>query len=290
MQNKISGYDPRKATFEGIDIDQWDCSKWKQWKPKHTGSSTDYAATVEREYLRIKHAVQQANQQLTIDKVKIKLKLTSPNAIGLQGTFPCKPGDIGKNGNPNKQYILSLGHAASDTGIKLAIAKARDLDIQLSARAFNWTSDLLGKEAQKIAPEEKQTEKTVSTLIAEFQKEYWKTREKNRQTLYTLKKLLYSIQKLPCDKPLSKESLIQAVETTKPNSFNRKFLVSHLKRFCNSCGFDSVSLLDSYSGKNIKRRTRILPNDELIVKQFKLIGQPLSPRATSKAISSEQWQ
>lgn len=291
MQAKISGYDPRKAIFDNIPIDQWDCSKWKQWKPKHTGSPTDYIARLEREYLRIKYAVQQSNQQLTLDKVKIKLKLTSPNAIGLQGTFPCKPGDVGKNGSPNKQYILSLGYGANDNGIKLAIAKARDLDIQLSAKAFNWTTDLLGKEAQKIAQEETQPEKLIRDLIEEFEKEYWKTRSKNRQTSRTLGICLDHLKKLPYDKPLSAQLLIQAMETTKPQSRYRQNLLWQLKRFCKFCGFDAINLLDSYSCKVIKASKRYLPTDELIVNQFDLIGKPLSPHASGKKIyTPEQWQ
>ena len=74
--------------------------------------------------MRIKHCIERSNTALTLDKVKVNLKLTSYKSIGLEGTFPCKPGDVGKNGSRNKQYTLSLGFTANDVGLKAAITKA----------------------------------------------------------------------------------------------------------------------------------------------------------------------
>jgi len=96
-------FDLRTSEWDGTPIDKWEPSKWKQWKAKQT----DELAKVEREYLRIKHSVQQANAALSLDRIKIKLKLSSPKSIALQGTFPCRPGDVGKQGSPNKQYTIT---------------------------------------------------------------------------------------------------------------------------------------------------------------------------------------
>jgi hypothetical protein len=72
MPSHESGtYDPRKIVWDGIPIEQWEPSKWKQWKPKYTAS--DENIKIEREYLRIKYAIQQANSALSLDRVKIKL-------------------------------------------------------------------------------------------------------------------------------------------------------------------------------------------------------------------------
>ncbi|CCH64947.1 hypothetical protein RINTHM_4790 [Richelia intracellularis HM01] len=73
---------------------------------------------------------------MILDKVKVKLKLTSYKSPGLQGTFPCKPGDLGKNGSVNRQYTLSLGFTANDVGLTGVITKARELDLLLITRQF----------------------------------------------------------------------------------------------------------------------------------------------------------
>jgi len=142
-KNLSIAYNPRKAEWEGIPIDKWEPSKWKQWKAKM--SAKDEFVKLEREYLRIKYSVMQANLALSLDAVKVKLKLTNGKTIALQGTFPCKPGDIGKNNSSNKQYTISLGFAANDVGLKAAVAKARELDLLLMTKQFQWTAELLGK-------------------------------------------------------------------------------------------------------------------------------------------------
>jgi hypothetical protein len=248
--NESSTYDPRKAEWDGTPIEQWEASKWKQWKPKHSASDED--AKMEREYLRIKHAVNQANSALSLDRVKIKLKLTSAKSIGLQGTLPCKSGDVGINNRPNKQYTLSLGFPANDVGVKAAINKARELDFLLITKQFQWTPELLGKQAQKLAtPEEKKAGKLVRELIEEYERKFWKTHEKNRQGIRTWEShYMRHLKKLPQDVPMSLEALEEALEKTKPNSSSRFFLTWQLKKFCDFCGIDGIKTIDSYATPN----------------------------------------
>ena len=183
MSKQANIYDPRKAEWDGISIDQWEPSKWKQWKAKENSAE---CVKSEREYLRIKHAVSQANTALSLDRVKIKLKLTSFKSIGLQGTFPCKPGDRGKDGSANRQYTICLGHVANDVGIKLAVNKARELDLLLVTKQFVWTLELLGKQAQKLPlSEEIKPKKLIQELIQDYEREFWKTHERNRQGVRT---------------------------------------------------------------------------------------------------------
>ncbi|NJS16447.1 MAG: integrase, partial [Nostocaceae cyanobacterium CSU_2_110] len=83
MSNKqFSSYNPRKAEWEGTLIDQWEPSLWKQWKAKE--SDKNNFIKLEREYLRIKYSVSQANLALSLDTVKVKLKLTNAKTIALQ--------------------------------------------------------------------------------------------------------------------------------------------------------------------------------------------------------------
>lgn len=190
--NQTSTYNLRNAEWEGIPIDKWEPSKWKLWKAKV--SAKDEFVKLEREYLRIKYSVIQANLALSLDRVKVKLKLTNGKTIALQGTFPCKSGDIGKNNSSNRQYTISLGFAANDVGLKAAVAKARELDLLLMTKQFQWTPELLGKKAQKLIPDgDKSPVKTIGELIEDYQEEFWKTHEKIGRVLKLGKAIIYDI-------------------------------------------------------------------------------------------------
>ncbi|MFQ4140629.1 integrase [Chlorogloeopsis sp. ULAP02] len=289
--NQSSSYDPRKAEWDGVPIEKWEPSKWKQWKSKHT--ATDEFVKMEREYLRIKHTVEQANTALSLDRVKIKLKLTSAKSIGLQGSFPCKAGDVGKNGSPHKQYTLSLGFVANDIGVKAAIAKARELDLLLITKQFQWTPELLGKQAQKLASlNEGKNAKLISELIQEYEQEFWKTHEQNRQGIRTWEShYIRHLKKLPQDSPLSQESLEVALQKTKPNTPSRFYLAWQLKKFCEFCGFDGIKIINSYATPLPTPTIRKIPNDDEIIQGFAKIGVPLSPYASKENITlPEQWQ
>jgi integrase len=291
LSNGLSTYDPRKAQWDGTAIEEWEASKWKQWKPKHPAS--DECAKIEREYLRIKHAIAQANSALSLDRVKIKLKLTSVKSIGLQGTLPCKPGDIGINNRPSKQYTLSLGFPANDVGIKAAINKARELDFLLITKQFQWTQDLLGKQGQKVTfSEENKADKLIRELIEEYEREFWKTHEKNRQGIRTWEShYLRHLKKLPQDVSLSLQALEEALEKTKPNSSSRFFLTWQLKKFCDFCGVDGIKTINSYATPNPNPVIRKIPSDEEIIQGFSKIGAALSPFASKENVTlPEQWQ
>ncbi|BAZ39531.1 hypothetical protein NIES4101_54850 [Calothrix sp. NIES-4101] len=294
FSTETSTYDPRKAEWEGISIEKWEAAKWKQWKAKYP--ATDDLVKIEREYLRIKHSVQVANSALSLERVKVKIKLTSAKSIGLQGTFPCKVGDVGKNGSLNKQYTISLGFTANDVGVKASVAKARELDLLLITKQFQWTPELLGKQAQNTQSQfliaENKPEKLIKELIQEYEQEFWKTHIKNRQGLRTWDShYLRHLKKLPPDMPLNLESLEAALDKTKPNTSSRFFLSWQLKKFCDFCGFDGVKTVDSYATPKPHPAIRRIPHDEEIIQGFDLIGTPLSPFASKDNITfPEQWQ
>ncbi|MFN6569152.1 integrase [Dendronalium sp. ChiSLP03b] len=289
--SEASTYDIRKSVWDGIPIDQWEPSKWKQWKPKQPAS--DENAKMEREYLRIKHAIGQANSALSLDRIKVKLKLTSPKTIALQGTFPCRPGDVGKHGSPNKQYTISCGFVANDAGVKMAVLKARELDLLLMTKQFQWTPDLLGKQAHNLgALDKNKPEQLISELIQEYEREFWKTHEKNRQGIRTWEThYMRHLKKLPQDVPLSAQSLAAALEKTKANTSGRFFLVWQLKKFCEFCGIDDFKTIYAYMTPKPHPTIRKIPSDEEIIQGFIKMGMPLSAYASKENLTQpEQWQ
>ena len=290
-EQQFCSYNPRRAQWNDIPIDKWEPAKWKQWKPKPPAS--DREAKVEREYLRIKHAINQANLALSLDKVKIKLKLTSAKSIALQGTFPCKLGDTGKNNSLNKQYTISLNLVANDTSGKTAIAKARELDLLLITNQFQWTPELLGKQALHIELQQHfEPQKSIGDLIQQYKDEFWKTHEQNRQGLRTWEThYLRHLKKLPQDVPLSLKALEQALKATKPNTSSRFYLTWQLKKFCNFCKFDDNQLIDSYVTPLPSPKIRRIPGDEEIIRGFSQIAIPLSPYVSKEnVVLPEQWK
>ncbi|BAY82080.1 hypothetical protein NIES267_15580 [Calothrix parasitica NIES-267] len=288
--NQSNTYNLRKAEWEGIPIDKWELSKWKQWKK--SVSKSDEFVKLEREYLRIKYSVSQANLALSLDTVKVKLKLTNGKTIALQGTFPCKQGDIGKNNSSNKQYTISLGFAANDVGLKAAVAKARELDLLLMTGLFQWTSELLGKKAQKLITDRDESPvKTIAELIEDYQQDFWKTHEKNRQGIKTWEShYLRHLKKLPQNQPLTKDALESALKGTRPFSNSRFYLVWQLRKFCQFCEFDGTKIIDSYATPLPQPSLRKIPTDEEVVKGFSTIGEALSSRASKEVTQPEQWQ
>jgi integrase len=284
-------YDPRKALWEGKSIEEWNPANWKQWKPKHDKS--DELPKLEREYLRIKHSILVANASLGMEKVKVKLKLTAANCIALQGTFPCRPGDVGKNGSANKQYTISAGFVANDLGVKTAVAKARELDLLLITKQFQWTPELLGKKAQKITiTQTENSQKFIKELIQEYEHEFWKTHEKNRQGIRTWEThYIRHLKKLPPDITLTSQAVEIALQKTKPNSLSRFYLSWQLKKFCKFCQIDVVDTIDSYTTAKPTPSTRKIPSDEQIIQGYHLIGSSLSPHASKDNLTlPQQWQ
>lgn len=290
MPKERNTYDPRNAAWDGTPIDQWEASKWKQWKGK---LAADAQVKLEREYLRIKHAIQQANSALSLERVKVKLKLTSAKTIGLQGTLPCRPGDVGKNGSPSKQYTISCGFPANDVGVKAALLKARELDLLLITKQFQWTPELLGKQAQKISLIDDETPtKLIGELISEYEQEFWKTHEQNRQGIRTWEThYLRHLKKLPQDVPMSLKAIEIALQKTKPNTSSRFFLTWQLKKFCEFCNIDALKTINAYATPKPHPTIRKVPSDEEIIQGFSKIGKPLSVYASKENITQpEQWQ
>ncbi|MDJ0536871.1 MAG: hypothetical protein QNJ70_31025 [Xenococcaceae cyanobacterium MO_207.B15] len=125
--------------------------------------------------------IKQANSKL--DKIKI---MQRGKLLTLRAKLPPKPGD----GDKPKQYTISTGLPATTEGLKLAVIKAQEIQADLIYDRFSWDAD-----ADKL---------TVGRALADFEQDYWATREKtiNRVNNYKydyLKHFLY----LPQDKLLT---------------------------------------------------------------------------------------
>jgi integrase len=133
----------------------------------------------------VESKVIKANSKL--DRVKILLR---GNKLSLRGIFPPKPGD----GLNPKRYTISTGLPATEEGLKLTLAKAQQLEIDLLYDRFNW-----GNKSDCIK---------VENAILAFEKDYWNTREKNLNRVSNYKKdYLEHFLYLPQDEVVTSELL-----------------------------------------------------------------------------------
>ncbi len=85
-----------------------------------------------------KTLVSKINNFLNKHKIRLRLKILSRNScLGLQGTFPLKPGDTFHR--RSKQYTLTYGlHARTRKGIALACNKLLEVEQDLRDDQFDW--------------------------------------------------------------------------------------------------------------------------------------------------------
>ena len=149
-------------------------------------------------------------EQNKIDRANKKLDRVSiikrGKRLSFRATLPPKPRD----GVKPKQYTLSTGLPATDEGLKLAVAKAKQLEADLIYERFSW-----GISTEQI---------TVGEATASFEKDYWNTREKtiNRAKNYKYDYLNHFLY-LPQDEILTPELLKSALlNSTQPDSRSRR--------------------------------------------------------------------
>lgn len=139
--------------------------------------------------------------------------------------------------------------------------------------------------------DEKEPVKLIGELFEEYEKEYWKTHERNRQGLNTWRcHYLNYIKKLPKNESLSVKVLTQALDRTQPGTPGRRMMIWQLKKFCEFCGFNGVEIINSYTAKKASPKVRQIPTNPEIIQGFYKIGAALDPRGSSKAVQPEQWQ
>jgi integrase len=172
-----------------------------------------------------------ANDKLT--KVKI---LARGRVLSLRGRFPPRPGD----GSTPKRYIVSTGIPNTPEGIKIALAKAQQIEIDLIYDRFSWNIS---------------ENSTVQIAVEGFEENFWKKkkktldRAKNYQDDY-YKPFVY----LPQDEPLSEDLLKRALESIEPDSRQRlRYAIAYgaLAKFA-GLSVDLSELKGSYQPKIIR--------------------------------------
>ncbi len=177
-----------------------------------------------------------------LDKVKI---LQRGEKLSLRGRFPPKPGD----GSKPKRYTLSTNLPATQTGLKLALAKAQELEADLLYERFSWN---IGNRI------------SVAEAIAAFEEDFWNTREKtiNREDNYLeayKKHFLYLPQDEPCTEDLLSDALLSSSEPDTKKRQSRTLAYKCLLNF-----LDIKHNIDKYKGSYRPTKKRVIPTEEEI--------------------------
>ena len=188
------------------------------------------------------------------------------NSLYIQATLPPKPES--KRTKPYQQRV-TLGLYANSEGFRQAEAKAKEISGLLAQGRFSWQPYL-----KQADTEVKKT--SLGSILEDFEKTYFQSREETLTTLQTLKTQYLTIFKqLPIDVPLSLEALKEVILTTAPNSRSRKRYVIACSKLAVFVGLDTTeikALSGCYSIKHLSPRD--LPSDQEIVRSRSQIIDP----------------
>ena len=200
--------------------------------------------------MSIEPLVADVNQHLERVAIRVRGK-----KLSFRGTFPPKPGD----GRVPKHYELASGCSATPAGLKLAKAKAQEIDSLLVRERFDW--ELFLKPKSKPA-------QTVGDWIQKFEEDHWDKVPQEPSKLNSYHKdYRLKFNHLPADKPLSLDLLKQVIlERTQPGTRSRKGYAMAYRRLAEFAGLPDTSdigaLERGYSSKSVAPRD--LPSDEEI--------------------------
>lgn len=169
---------------------------------------------------------------------------------------PKRPSD-----SPGKQYDIPVGCNANPAGLKVAIARAKEIDAQLIWGRFDWGPYLRG--ADKPA-------ETVGEWVKRYEAAHWERTERspNKEDSFHKGYRLYHLR-LPQDKPLTAELLrSELVEQSKPAKRSRELMALAFRRLGEFAGLDKADLLElKRLGEGYKAnagKLHTLPTDEQI--------------------------
>jgi integrase len=182
-----------------------------------------------------------------LNKIKLRIK---GNKIYLRGTFPAKPND----GLLPKQYELSTKLNADDYGIKIAFARAQDMESKLILDKFKWDDYI---EAGEMG------EKPISKWIEEFETNYWLTHDFTPNRYITLKNnYLQYFKHLPLDKQLNQKIIEPLLAESLPSSAKRKTSLIAYKALLNFAKINHN--LDKFKSSYKPKIKREIPTDKEI--------------------------
>jgi len=149
---------------------------------------------------------------LRLSKIKLRIK---NNRVYLRGTLPPKPNE----GVLPRQYELSTGLAANPQGLKIALARAQEIESRLVLNQFSW-GDYLQNGILGTKP--------ASQWIAEFEEHYWLTHQKNikREYVYGIS-YGNAFSRLAPDEPLSEKAIIPIISAYQVDAPRRDMLLNY---------------------------------------------------------------
>ncbi|MBD2462305.1 integrase [Oscillatoria sp. FACHB-1407] len=204
--------------------------------------------------MEIDKRINQANGRLKSALIKVAIERRG-GTLSLRATLPAK--EAGRQ--PYRQKI-ALGVKATPAGLQFAERRARELANDLDAGRFAW------KDWLEQDDSESESRISVAEWVRRYEEDYWNRRDRNSQSQTTWNKdYRTTFNKLPANKSLTTELLIQVIEQTPADSRNRKRTVQVLSRLAKFAGLsvEFGHLVGSYSAKRVNPRS--LPPDSLIV-------------------------
>lgn len=191
--------------------------------------------------------IEKANRQLF--KIKLRIK-PGRNTISLRGVFPPKPGD----GKKCKRYEIGTGLPPTPEGVRIAKARAKQLEAELLLEKFSWDNYLC---------EERKAEPTVEEWLCRFERAYWQKYERtinridNFQTDY-----LRPFSFLPPSQSLSEKLLRKTLSSFPPESRERLRCYHAYNALVKFAKLDAH--LQDLRGEYRPKIKRDLPTDEQI--------------------------
>ncbi|BDA74434.1 phage integrase [Calothrix sp. PCC 7716] len=212
-----------------------------------------------------KEELQKLNARLKSAKLKVAV-FERDNHLWLRATLPPKPGS-GKQ-QPSQERV-SLGAKATAAGLRHAEQKAKQMSVEIDSGKFDW-SNWVEVKAPSVET------KTIGKWIEEYH-EYRLLVSKVAPSTWKSDYVLIS-KKLPSDKKLSIETLIETIKTTPPDTRVRKRLTEYCGRLAEFAKLPNEKIKEirklagNYSAKSVNPRA--LPSDAEIVKFINSIKNP----------------
>ena len=202
-----------------------------------------------------------ANQELTLVKIRDK-----GSRLYLRGTLPPKPGES----NPQRRE-LAIGCVANLAGLKIAVARAKEIESQLQLGRFDWEPWL--RESEK-SPE------SCRDWIKRFEQDYFERKEDTPAIRDSYQnRYAGAFAQLPQGERLTVE-LLRSVAATKttPNSAARCRFCTAYASLAKFAGFDTKPITvirGNYKGRD--PGSLIIPSDSEIIEIW-------------QGIPNKQWQ
>lgn len=187
--------------------------------------------------------IEAINQRLADTGIRVYLR---GKKLYLRATLPSK------DGTGEKQQWVSLGLGTTPIELEQAEAKAWELHAQRVMERFDWTNWSDSPKTQRLTCSQWIEKYKAHRQGQGFSEENWKIHQ------------WYYFKRLPPDQPLTEKVLIETVTHSVPNSRDRKYLCSALKRLAEFAEIECN--LSKYQGdySHRKVKARKLPSDQLI--------------------------